>query len=121
MQVYCPYYLISVLVIRNSNKAFIALVALQGFIQNQQRAKSERDPSILPDLCSSHKKQLEVMLENHQKVCDILRRVRNAKQELCAVMHARIRSVVSSTSGLVGNMVAWCAVNPGSIPGWGDT
>ena len=32
----------------------------QAILQNQATAQRERDPSILPDLCASHRKQLLV-------------------------------------------------------------
>ena len=34
----------------------------QAFLQNQQRASKVRDASILPDLCASHREQLQVCL-----------------------------------------------------------
>ena len=63
----------------------------QGFVQNQNRASNIRDPSILPDLCSSHKRQLVVMLKNHKSLHDIRRRCTLAKEELSANLHTRLR------------------------------
>ncbi|XP_054155908.1 RB1-inducible coiled-coil protein 1-like [Oppia nitens] len=66
----------------------------QAFYQNQTRAANLRDPSILPDLCSSHQQQLQVMLKNHQKLRDIRRRCARAKEELAGNLHARLRWIV---------------------------
>ena len=37
----------------------------QGFEYNQHRAKNIGDPSVLPDLCASHQKQLMMLTKNH--------------------------------------------------------
>ena len=37
----------------------------QGFQSNQVRAKDIGDPSVLPDLCASHQKQLMMLTKNH--------------------------------------------------------
>ena len=37
----------------------------QGFQQNQVRATNIGDPSVLPDLCASHQKQLMMLTKNH--------------------------------------------------------
>ena len=37
----------------------------QGFQQNQARAQNIGDPSVLPDLCASHQKQLKMLMKNH--------------------------------------------------------
>ena len=37
----------------------------QGFQQNQARAQNIGDPSVLPDLCASHQKQLMMLMKNH--------------------------------------------------------
>ena len=37
----------------------------QGFQQNQTRAQNIGDPSVLPDLCASHQKQLMMLMKNH--------------------------------------------------------
>eukprot|EP00794_Sanderia_malayensis_P007702 gene7702-8539_t len=44
----------------------------QGFKQNQMRAEHLGDPSVLPDLCASHKKQLLVLLKNHRQLSVIV-------------------------------------------------
>ncbi|KAJ9589366.1 hypothetical protein L9F63_017418 [Diploptera punctata] len=43
----------------------------QSFLSNQSRANVLGDASILPDLCASHRRQLIVMLSNHQHLLDI--------------------------------------------------
>jgi len=47
---------------------------------------------VLPDLCTSHRRQLSVMLKNHHSLQDIHRRCAAAKDELSANLHARLRS-----------------------------
>ena len=37
----------------------------QGFQYNQSRASDVGDPSVLPDLCASHQKQLMMLTKNH--------------------------------------------------------
>ena len=37
----------------------------QGFQYNQARANKICDPSVLPDLCASHQKQLMMLMKNH--------------------------------------------------------
>lgn len=54
----------------------------QGFQQNQNRVNNLGDPSILPDLCNSHEKQLNVMFANHKKLGNIKQRIYNSKIEL---------------------------------------
>lgn len=54
----------------------------QGFQQNQNRVNNLGDPSILPDLCNSHEKQLNVMFTNHKKLNNIKSRIFNSKTEL---------------------------------------
>ncbi len=65
----------------------------QGFVANQNRARNLADKSVLPDLCASHRRQLLVMLKNHQSLRDIKRRCTLAKEELSANLHTRLRSV----------------------------
>ncbi|XP_041357355.1 RB1-inducible coiled-coil protein 1-like isoform X2 [Gigantopelta aegis] len=65
-----------------------------GFIQNQSRLSNLRDKSILPDLCDSHKKQLQVMLSNHKKLREIKKKCRMAKEELSVNLHTRLRWVM---------------------------
>lgn len=46
----------------------------QGFHQNKTRVSNLNDDSVLPDLCDSHRRQLVVMLQNHNQLRDIRRR-----------------------------------------------
>ncbi|KAJ8306226.1 hypothetical protein KUTeg_016771, partial [Tegillarca granosa] len=66
----------------------------QGFVQNQNRVSNLRDKSILPDLCSSHKKQLVVMVTNHKKLREIKKKCKMAKEELSINLHTRLRWVM---------------------------
>ncbi|XP_019617863.1 PREDICTED: RB1-inducible coiled-coil protein 1-like [Branchiostoma belcheri] len=66
----------------------------QAFVQNQSRCSNLGDPSILPDLCASHRKQLLVMLNNHKQLRDIRRRCVIAKDELSANLHTRLRWIM---------------------------
>ena len=66
---------------------------LQGFVANQDRVRNLADPSILPDLCNSHKRQLLVMLRNHQSLRDIHGRCTRAKEELSHNLHTRLRYI----------------------------
>lgn len=67
------------------------ILSLQGFVQNQNRVSNLRDKSILPDLCSSHKKQLVVMVTNHKKLREIKKKCKMAKEELSINLHTRLR------------------------------
>lgn len=64
--------------------------------QNQQRASNltQRDVSIIPDLCKSHRTQLQLMLKNHQLLRDIRRRCVQAKKELSDNLHQRLRWIM---------------------------
>lgn len=66
----------------------------QGFLQNQTRASNIGDPSVLPDLCNSHRRQLLVMLQNHNQLRDIRRRIAKAKEELSANLYHRLKWVM---------------------------
>lgn len=63
--------------------------------KNQQRLANIRDPSIIPDLCNSHRTQLLVMGKNHQQLRDIRRRCVQAKKELSANLHLRLGWILS--------------------------
>lgn len=63
----------------------------QSFQQNQNRANTLGDTSILPDLCASHKSQLIVMLQNHKNLRDIRRRCAKCKEELGNNLFQRLR------------------------------
>uniref|UniRef100_A0A1B6EGD0 RB1-inducible coiled-coil protein 1 n=1 Tax=Clastoptera arizonana TaxID=38151 RepID=A0A1B6EGD0_9HEMI len=65
----------------------------KAFQQNSNRASNLGDVSILPDLCASHRRQLLVMLKNHQKIRDIRRRIIMAKKELIKNIYVRMRWV----------------------------
>lgn len=73
---------------------FPSFPCFKGFVQNQNRARNLQDPSVLPDLCASHRKQLKVMLKNHQNMQDIRNRCTAAKEELSANLHTRLRWVM---------------------------
>lgn len=64
------------------------------FQQNQVRANNLGDASILPDLCMSHSNHLTVMLQNHNKLLDIEKRIMKAKEELGENLNKRLRYVV---------------------------
>ncbi|XP_062546074.1 RB1-inducible coiled-coil protein 1 isoform X2 [Armigeres subalbatus] len=54
----------------------------QSFQQNQNRASTLGDTSILPDLCASHRSQLVVMLNNQKSLHEIRRQCTRSKDEL---------------------------------------
>ena len=66
----------------------------QGFLQNQNRTKIEGDASVLPDLCTSHRRQLLVMLNNHNQLRDLRRRCAKAKEELSTNIYHRLKWIV---------------------------
>lgn len=63
----------------------------QGFQQNQNRVNNLGDASILPDLCNSHEKQLNVMFSNHKKLGNIKSRIFNSKNELGNNLQQRLK------------------------------
>lgn len=63
----------------------------KGFRQNQTRANNLGDPSILPDLCDSHEKQLNVMFLNQKKLGNIKARIYNSKKELAENLQLRLK------------------------------
>ncbi|CAK9814981.1 RB1-inducible coiled-coil protein 1 [Anthophora plagiata] len=65
-----------------------------GFLQNQSRASNLGDASVLPDLCTSHRRQLLVMLQNHNKLRDIRRRCTKAKEELSVNIYHRLKWIM---------------------------
>ena len=75
----------------------------QAFLQNQQRASKVRDASILPDLCASHREQLQVMSENNLAILSVRRRIAKSKGELSANIHARMRWVVYAQDRMAEN------------------
>ncbi|XP_014479301.1 PREDICTED: RB1-inducible coiled-coil protein 1 isoform X3 [Dinoponera quadriceps] len=66
----------------------------QGFVQNRDRASNLGDASVLPDLCNSHRRQLLVMLQNHNHVRDIRRRCTKAKEELSVNIYHRLKWIM---------------------------
>ncbi|XP_067213196.1 RB1-inducible coiled-coil protein 1 isoform X3 [Linepithema humile] len=66
----------------------------QGFLQNQNRATNLGDASVLPDLCTSHRRQLVVMLQNHNQLRDIRRRCTKAKEELSVNIYQRLKWIM---------------------------
>ncbi|XP_050497688.1 RB1-inducible coiled-coil protein 1 isoform X6 [Diabrotica virgifera virgifera] len=66
----------------------------RGIEQNQNRASNTKDASVLPDLCMSHKKQLQMMAFNHTQICDIRRRCTRAKEELSINLYHRLKWVM---------------------------
>ncbi|XP_063852182.1 RB1-inducible coiled-coil protein 1-like isoform X2 [Scylla paramamosain] len=66
----------------------------QALLKNQERAGKVNDPSIFPDLCTSHRKNLMHMLKNHQKLQDIKRRCIKTKEELLENLHIRLKWIM---------------------------
>lgn len=64
------------------------------FQLNQNRAANLGDPSILPDLCNSHRSQLLVMLKNNKKLRDIHMRCAKAKDELGKNLVQRLKYII---------------------------
>ncbi|XP_055381937.1 RB1-inducible coiled-coil protein 1 [Condylostylus longicornis] len=62
--------------------------------QSQNRTSRLGDPSILPDLCESHRGQLKVMLNNHKQIRDYRRRISKAKDELGLNLNKRLKFIV---------------------------
>ncbi|XP_062124654.1 RB1-inducible coiled-coil protein 1 isoform X1 [Drosophila sulfurigaster albostrigata] len=68
--------------------------------QNEARALNLRDNSVLPDLCLSHRSQLQVMLDNHIKIREYCRCIANSKDELGRNLHTRLGRVVWIENGM---------------------
>ncbi|XP_017082176.2 RB1-inducible coiled-coil protein 1 isoform X2 [Drosophila eugracilis] len=68
--------------------------------QNEARAQNLRDNSVLPDLCLSHRSQLQVMLETHTKIREYCRCIANSKDELGWNLHTRLRRIVFIENGM---------------------
>ncbi|TRY75650.1 hypothetical protein TCAL_04589 [Tigriopus californicus] len=66
----------------------------QAFLLNQQRAQGLKDASILPDLCESHRQQLQVMSKHFQQILSRRKRCLKAKVELSNNLHIRMQWVV---------------------------
>ncbi|CAG5056660.1 unnamed protein product, partial [Parnassius apollo] len=63
-------------------------------IQYRERLNSACDPSVLPTLVQSHCCQLEKLLNGHQVLIDIRRRIANSKDELSHILKARLEAVL---------------------------
>lgn len=66
----------------------------QSFQQNQNRASTLGDTSILPDLCASHRSQLLVMLKNQKELHGIRRQCGKSKDELGNNLLLRLRKFI---------------------------
>lgn len=66
----------------------------QGFAQNQNRANNLGDASVLPDLCMSHRRQLMVMLKNHNHLREIRKKCTRAKEELSINIYHRLKWIM---------------------------
>lgn len=64
------------------------------FFQNQNRASHFKEASVLPDLCATHLQQINVLLENHNRLRDITRRCIRAKDELSSNLYHRLKWIV---------------------------
>lgn len=74
----------------------------QALLQNQNRASNLGDASILPDLCASHRRQLMVMLQNHNQLRDIRRRCTKAKEELSVNLYHRLKWIMYIENKMMG-------------------
>ncbi|XP_039764443.1 RB1-inducible coiled-coil protein 1 isoform X2 [Pararge aegeria] len=63
-------------------------------IQYRDRLTSACDPSVLPTLMESHRCQLDKLLEGHQLLVDIRRRIAKSKDELSHILKARLEAVL---------------------------
>ncbi|XP_025419378.1 RB1-inducible coiled-coil protein 1 isoform X2 [Sipha flava] len=61
---------------------------------NHARAANEGDVSVISVLLGSHDKQLEMMNKNNLRLCDIRNRSILAKQELCNILHPRLKWLI---------------------------
>jgi RB1-inducible coiled-coil protein 1 len=67
------------------------------FFKNQQRVRetiNARENSIIPDLCKSHRMQLEVMNKNHAQLKDIKKRCINSKVDICGNINHRLKWIM---------------------------
>ncbi|XP_017110233.2 RB1-inducible coiled-coil protein 1 [Drosophila bipectinata] len=69
-------------------------------LHNDARAQNVRDNSVLPDLCLSHRSQIQAMLDNHIKIRELCRCIANSKEELGRNLHARLRRIVWVENGM---------------------
>ncbi|XP_021700951.1 RB1-inducible coiled-coil protein 1 isoform X3 [Aedes aegypti] len=66
----------------------------QSIQQNQNRASTLGDTSILPDLCASHQGQLKVILKNQKELHEIRRQCAKSKEELGKNLYIRLRHCI---------------------------
>lgn len=64
------------------------------FQNNRERFSKIKDSTLLPDLSTSHKEQLQMMLTNHKKMSDYRNRCVKAKHELSINLHARLKWIM---------------------------
>lgn len=64
------------------------------FQNNRERFSKIKDSTLLPDLSTSHKQQLQMMLTNHKKMSDYRNRCIKAKHELSVNLHARLKWIM---------------------------
>lgn len=63
----------------------------QALVVHQVKTRELRDPTVLPDLCNSHKKQLSLMMKNHHSLSEMHQRCLRAKNELSTNLHGRLK------------------------------
>lgn len=64
------------------------------FNNHRESFSREKDVTVLPDLSQSHKVQLKLMLNNHEKVRDYRTKCFNSKVELCNNLVNRLRWII---------------------------
>uniref|UniRef100_A0A182MAP5 RB1-inducible coiled-coil protein 1 n=1 Tax=Anopheles culicifacies TaxID=139723 RepID=A0A182MAP5_9DIPT len=67
----------------------------QGILMNQERATNLGDVSVLPDLCSMHQTQLQLMKDSHISLLEYRRRCTAAKEELGFNLTKRIKYIMT--------------------------
>ncbi|XP_063918361.1 RB1-inducible coiled-coil protein 1 isoform X3 [Zophobas morio] len=68
--------------------------SFQRFFQNHSRTGQFKEQSVLPDLCATHFHQLNVLLENYNRLRDITRRCIKCKDELSSNLYHRLKWIV---------------------------
>ncbi|XP_076463339.1 RB1-inducible coiled-coil protein 1-like [Babylonia areolata] len=76
----------------NNAKAIVDMqrTTREGFKSNWSRLENEKDPSILPDLCTSHRRQVQEVLIRHKKLLDLKNKCNSAKKELSNIIQSRL-------------------------------
>lgn len=64
------------------------------FNNHRHSFSKAKDVTVLPDLSESHKVQLQLMLDNHEKVRDYRIKCYNSKLELCSNLMVRLRWII---------------------------